>query len=109
MPTSSANPDNLNTFVLNAGAATEGFRGTFSSARAAYDAFQSHHYQVANASDDQLFAELDSYLSDASNDERWVKAIHDLFVEADSNTLPDTAIVLALQTKNISNAPSAQS
>ncbi len=107
MPTSSANPANLDIFVVNAGQATNELGSQVFPVQTLYDDFQAASFAVANASDPTFFGNLSAYIAQNGADEQWVKAIHDLFVGADTDTLPDSFIDLSLQLSGISDTPSA--
>ena len=83
MTTSSADPDNLNVFVTQAGGATEQFSNRLRQVQSLFNDFQAAHYEVAHTDDRGLFTNLNSFSRSNLEDERFVAGVRTAFVQAD--------------------------
>ena len=100
---SSASTQDLQTFVTAAGAATEDLAQRVASASATvsafYDAPCDPRFRPADGS--AAFTQAGVLVSDYQADERWLAAVRQAFVLADSGTVPDGAIARALAAAGI--------
>jgi RHS repeat-associated protein len=94
MSTSSANPGKLDTFVENATAATTVLGTKVQALISAYDSLGPS--SEASVSAGSLMSALGSYVTDNTTAERFVAVVRSKFLEADSDTIPDSVIAGAL-------------
>ena len=108
MPTSSANPEHLMTFVTNAGQATDDLDNAQRTVMTAYEQFHGNpNNQIANPNDEGLFNNIQQFVNQSRADAQWVNAIHDMFLHADGAppTLDDNTIASVLSSQGISDKP----
>ncbi|MDQ2724437.1 MAG: DUF6531 domain-containing protein, partial [Actinomycetota bacterium] len=101
MSISSANPDDLNAFTTQAGAATTTLRGQINQLIAAYQAFKSSEASV-NAS--SVAHTLQTFVDQNATDEKFVATVRQAFIDADSHTVLDSTISAQLSRAGVSQS-----
>ncbi|WP_206778900.1 hypothetical protein, partial [Frankia sp. CpI1-P] len=86
MATSSADPEDLGTYVTDATAARTTLAAAASGVRAYYDDVVARFGAQYSLSHPDLWAKLGSHLSDAEERDRFVATVKDAFVAADSGS-----------------------
>ena len=116
MATSSANPDDLGTFVTDAGKARTELSTAAAGVRGYYNDVVSRFSAQYSLSNPDLWIKLDAHLSDADTRDRFVGTVRDSFVAADNGsaggaagtvTVEDSRIASGLKAAGITSLPTA--